>query len=418
MKKYLFIILACLMVTYTITYSAGFGIYEHGAKAMAQAGAFTARADNASAIFYNPAGLSNIEGTQIYIGTTLIAPSAELTDMYGETYEAKSQIFYPSNLYIAHRFTDNITAGFGVFNPFGLGMDWGEDYSGRFIVTNNEITSFDLSPCISYKINDNISIGVGLDYLLTTLTQESKIDLGSVNSYLEGMEIKGSLEGDNGSGSFGFHLGLQAKLTDALKLGIRYKSGFTVDFDGTVKFKGIPNTGIPELDQILAGLFAETNLTTSVKLPAIATLGVAYDITDKLQAEFDLTWEGWSVYDKYTLDYDNPLLPDREVIKNWDDTLSFRLGGQYMLNDNFALRAGYLFEQTAIPDETIEPGLPGADRHSIQLGLGYQNGPFTIDVAYMYIKFLDRDVTGNEYGYDVTYKSSGNLFGFNFSYTF
>lgn len=226
-------ILSCLVVALVFSnllFAGGFQINEHGARATGMAGAFATSYAPIS-IFYNPAGLTYLKGTNFSIGTTLIFPSARFRGPYqfNTTQETKmvKQVFYPSNLYLTHTFESGFAIGIGVFNPYGLGSKWPEDWLGRAITVESDLKTFYINPTIAYKFSDELSIGAGFDFVYSTVTLTRKI-----TSFTPEVDVK--LSGD-GTG-VGFNVGWLLKL-DPVSVGFSYRSQVKVNYSGTADFK-------------------------------------------------------------------------------------------------------------------------------------------------------------------------------------
>ena len=386
MKKGLFLIVSvCVFMMPGITMGSGFSIFEQGGAAMGMAGAFSAQADDPSAIFYNPAGITQLEGTQISIGVSLISPEATLRDPLDREWHSDDQLFTPPNLYITHNFNNRFNLGFGFGAPFGLGMKWDEsEFVYRYLIREVNIKSYYFNPVAAYQVNDIISVAAGLYYVLSDVDLSQSISLAAVSPSLPDGSM--TLDGDNGSGDYGFNLGVHAKY-DAFRFGFTYRSEVECAYEGVADFT-VMELGIPEVDAV----FADSNGSTTITMPSSASLGVAYDVNDKLTVEFDLNWAEWSSYKQLALDFENPYTPDVTQEKNWDDVFSYRFGAKYKVSDAMNLYGGYYFDESPIPDETLDPILPGADRHSLNIGVGYKIGDFQIDAYYMALFFMDRDV--------------------------
>ena len=157
--------------------------------------------------------------------------------------------------------------------------------------------------------------------------------------------------------------------------------------------------------------------STEITLPDTWSFGVAYKPTEKLTLEFDVDRFGWSSYDELDIDLTGSTLGDPAASpKDWEDCWAFRFGVQYSVTENLDLRAGYAYDNTPQPDDTVGPELPDADRHNYTIGVGYRIGQARFDLAYMFVDFKDRKIDNSiQTG---TYKSEAHLVGANLSYTF
>jgi len=390
MKKYIITIAIFSLIFFglsSLSHGAGFLIYEHGAAAMAMGGAFVALANNPSAVFHNPAGIAFLDGTQISLGTTLITSntSLELTNL-ATTVETVSQWFYPSTFYISHKINDRIAAGFGFFNPYGLGTKWDEDYPLKYIATRDDMKTFFFNPVVAIKLDENFSVAVGITYVYATLDFDrvNLVDLtgygGSI--YEAPIEVKGT------GSAFGLNAGALYR-GENFSLGFNWRGGFDLDLEGDL---ALDNSNIPAVFQ--PSVPTEADVATSMGIPHILGFGVAFNLTESLIFTADLHYVLWSSFKEFVIEVDNPdPVPDEteEFLEDWKDSYIIRAGLQYMVSENFALRAGFLYDKTPQPVETMDPLLPDANRWAITGGFGYKSGNFVIDVAYQYEPFADRE---------------------------
>jgi len=407
----------------SLSHGAGFLIYEHGAAAMAMGGAFVALANNPSAIFHNPAGIAFLEGSEISFGTTLITSSTslELTNL-GTTEETVSQWFYPSTFYISHKMNDRVAIGVGFFNPYGLGTKWPEDFALRFIATEDDMKTFFLNPVVAVKLDENFSVSVGVTYIYGTLELDrvNLIDLtaygGSI--YEAPIVVKGT--GD----AIGLNAGALYR-GENFSLGFNWRGGFDLNLEGDLT---LDNSNIPA--PFLAAVPTEADIAVTMSIPHILGFGVAFNLTESLIFTADLHYILWSSFEELALevDYPDPVPDDTETYEeNWKDSYVLRGGFQYTVNEKFALRAGFLYDKTPQPVETMDPLLPDADRWALTGGFGYKSGNFVIDIAYQYEPFLDRTVenrgvvlhpvTGTNLGLG-TYSTTAHLFGISIGFVF
>ena len=368
---------------------SGFLIYEHGAAAMAMGGAFVGLANNPTAIWHNPAGIAWLEGTQISGGATLIVPANSLVlpnwpVAAQQNIESASQVFYPPTFYLTHKFSDRIVAGFGFFTPYGLGLEWPEDYPLRFISTRDDMKTFFFNPTIAIKLSDNLSVAAGVSYVYSTIVFDLVQPIPVAIPPLE-VPVTFEATGDGWS----FNAGALYK-GEKFSLGFNWRSGFTIDYDGDLTL---------DLGSIVPGTVLPGTAVTEFSIPHILGIGAAFNLTDKLTLTADVHYILWSSYDEFVVEVDVPNIeayyppgiPDKEVEENWEDSFIYRVGMQYQVNDDFALRAGFLYDQTPQPVETMDPILPDSDRWALTAGFGYKVGKLVIDFAYQYEPFKDRE---------------------------
>lgn len=417
----------------SLTHGAGFLIYEHGAAAMAMGGAFVGLANNPTAVFHNPAGIAWLSGTQVSVGTTLILPVATLSldnwpDPTYQSIDQKSQVFYPSTLYISHNISDKITAGFGFFSPYGLGTEWPEpeNFPLRYIATKDDMKTFFFNPAIAVKLNENLSVAVGVSYVYSTLSFElTELLVFSLLPFVA-YDVPASLEA-NGSG-LGLNAGALYK-GENFSFGVNWRGGFKIDYeDGDLELdlRYVPGAPITSLSG---------TASTSLSYPHILGAGVAFNLTEKLMLTADIHYILWSSFDRFVVEVDvpgieaiyPPGIEDKEVEENWEDSFVFRGGIEYKVNGSIALRAGALYDQTPQPVESMDPILPDANRWALTGGIGYKAGNFVVDVAYQFELFADRTSPNREIpiyqqlGVNLgegTYSTTAHLFGVSIGFIF
>jgi long-chain fatty acid transport protein len=425
--------LSALIVAFSIfctisnTYGSGFAIYTQGASTLGQGAATIAHTDDPSAIFWNPALMNKLQGTQIQLGTTLIFPSRKFeSDITGETVKTEPDVFFPSTFFITHKFNDKISAGLGVFNPFGLATKWPDDWEGRYIATNSEMTTFNINPVVSYQIIPQLSFAAGLDFLLLDATLEKNINQTGILSYIMGVpfpapDIKQKFEGD-GTG-IGYNFGILLEPHRDISIGASYRSEIKVDIDGRATHD--------DVNPFLSAAFPNTNGDTDITLPQQIHVGVYYKGLDPLTFEVALRWEGWSSYDQLKISLDKPVFNSKTSVaeKDWEDTYSVSIGAKYQLNDSVALLAGYLYGGNPIPDKTFEPAIPDANTHLFTIGTTIKQKNFKVDLAYGYQKLQERN-KNNDVGVESSipgildarangkYKSYLHMVGISLTYTF
>lgn len=399
-------------------YGAGFGIFTQGATELGQANASVAHTSGPSAVYFNPALMSQLRGTQVEFGTTLVAPDREFSSAAtGLGAEVDNTIYFPSNLYLTHAINDKAAVGLAIFNPFGLGTEWSETWEGRYLATKSTITTFNINPAISYKLTPQLTLAAGLDLLLLDAELENKIDLtaatGGGFGPLPDANQKFAADGEG----LGYNLGLLIDLTPELTFGAAYRSEIDLTAEGDVQFT-VP-AAIPEpLFSGIGALLPNSSARSKLTLPQQLTAGLAWKQSEQLTVEAGVRWEGWSAFDALTVRF-----PDGSTAstpKDWRDTWAANLGVRYQLNPKVALLGGYLWGEDAIPAETFEPGVPDSTSHLFTLGSDMQWDRFKFAASYGYQQLEKRD-KNNNVGFGLangSYESSIHLLGLSLGYKF
>ena len=393
----------------------GFGVYEHDACTMGRAATGVARPCNASAVWYNPAGILTSGSTpwSVSFGGTNIAPSFAFRDsLTGVTTNSKSNNVLAPNFYITHQSHSNghdWALGLGVFAPYGLVSEWPNTFSGRFLGYRSELKSLYIQPTVAVRVNHWLQLGAGFDYIWTHVDLKQRVDLssqlaapgttfGQLGIPLGTDFADAQLTGD--ANSAGGHFGVIINPTSKLSLGARYLMRVHASVQGTANFTQIM-TGITlppgnpiapantPLDSVLApqfrgaGKLQAQHASTIIAQPDQLVLGAAYALTPELTALVDYQWTNWSQFDSLQITFLN--LPATTQYEDYNNTNGWRFGLQYEQN-GFALRGGYLHHDGAAPDQTVTPLLPEGARNEFTLGGGIKVGTHgRLDIAYQHI---------------------------------
>jgi len=358
-------------------YGSGFGIFTQGASALGQADAVVAHSSGPSTIYFNPALMNNLPGTQVEIGTTLLFPSRDFKSATtGSTASTEDNFYYPSSFFVSHTFNDKFSAGLGVFNPFGLGTEWNGSWEGRYLATKSTITTYDINPVVSYRITPDLSFAAGLDVIVLDATLERKILLNPNPLGLTLPDANQKFKGD-GTG-VGYNLGIAYKAGHGISLGVAYRSEVEIDVKGDVAF----DLPAPQL----AALLPNTGAKTTITLPRQLLAGVAYQPNDRLTVETGFRWEDWRSFKELKLELNQPVGGQSTITeaKNWHDTFAVNVGGKYRLNDTFTLLGGYLYGWNPVPDSTFEPAIPDANTHLFCIGSEAKFDKLTLAMSYAY----------------------------------
>jgi len=413
--------LAVLLVGAAIpAQAAGFGIFEQGAKGMGTAGAFTAQADDGSALFHNVAGIAFQKDSSWTVGTTLI--SLGNSDFKGvapfpgptATGEQKSQVLFPSHVYYIRPLSGDWTLGLGFNNPFGLVTEWDkpDTWPGRFLSTKADLTTYDLSANLGWQINPQFGVGFGVIGRFAEVTLERRAALPNPFILAPSEVAKVSLESDLDSG-LGWTVGILHKYNNSFSWGLSYRSKVEVDFGGDARFTQV-STGFPQFDGAVAAVLpfgSPTPIQTSVEFPDMASLGFSFALSPSSHLNVDVNWTGWSTFDEVVIDFtDRPDL-NQQLPENWEDVYNYRIGFAWNSSPGNEWRVGFVYDETPQPDETVSPLLPDANRQGYTLGWGHQGPRLSFDAALMYLVFDKRTTTTNVNNFNGTYETDAILLG-------
>ena len=359
--------------------AAGFYIQEQSVKGLgtAFAGSVTSL-DDASTIYFNPAGMTDLDGAQANAGVHLLLPSADLDDtgssfaVPGTALEDNGNPFDPSpvpNLFYATPVDlggQKFWAGVGVTAPFGLGNDYGNNSFTQFDSTESDLLTINIAPSLAYQISERISVGGGVDIQYADADLRSSVFVGA------GAIGESQLTGDDIS--VGYNLGVKVKATPKTEVGLHYRSAINHELEGEINISG---TGTPA--------DSSTNGGADLNLPDIATLGVAHNINNRTRVMGQATWFGWNNFQEIRA-VDNAGNEISNVVQGYQNTYALAIGGEYDLNPQLTLRAGYQFDETPTTDEFRTSRTPDGDRHWFSGGATYKlNHKIDLDFATTYI---------------------------------
>jgi long-chain fatty acid transport protein len=416
---------AVLLLAPGRTHAAGFAIFEQGARGMGFAGAYTAQAADGSAIFHNAAGIAFLKQRQLYVGGTLIRPTANFTGAEpfpGPNVTEKGDVglLVPPSAYYTHPFGENVAFGVGLHVPFGLETAWADpdNYSGRYISTRAALKGFSLNPTVAFKLEDRLAVGVGLDVRFSSLELDRRVPV--VNPFtqrvVDGAEVH--LTSDTNRG-YGFNVGVLAKPSETLSIGASYRHKVTVDYSGTASFEPL-TTGNADLDvRVRASLPAgAVPLATSIEFPAFASVGFAKAFGD-WTFEADVNWYQWKSFDELRLTFETEPRLNETIEEEYANAFQYRFGIERVLNDAWAVRGGYFFDESPSPPASMSPLLPDSNRNGFCLGGSWRSGSLRLDGAAWYVRASERSTDGsNRDRYDGTYKSHALTLGVSMGYSF
>ena len=396
-----------------ILLAGGFQLNEHGAKPLGLGGAFTAIANDASAVYWNVAGMTQLSGTNFLLGTTLIAPSSTFRGVYPDvtTNYLKSEVFFPSNFFLTHSFSKSFAAGIGFTTPYGLATEWDEGWVGRYLALRTELTTFWVPVTLAYSPVENLSIGAGFVYSFANVL----ITRNNSQTPFEG-DAYVKLDGSDSFG-YGYVFGLMYKPIPQFSFGASFRSEVEYEFEGTAT-----TTGAEQL--LEAGQLPNGDVSAKLTTPMNIVGGIAVQVIPELRLSADFQWIGWSSYDSLTVDFRDPNIPDLSSPRNYKDTYIIRFGAQYNISDELALLGGVYYDKMPVEPDYLNPSLPDTDRLGLSIGADAKlfEG-FGISGSYLFIRGKQLTVNNSKEIYtpgnspfNGTYNSSANLLSISLHY--
>lgn len=373
-------------------HSAGFALIEQNASGMGNAYAGAAAvAEDASTIFFNPAGMSFLEGAPFAVAGHVISLSAEFSGTVtdpaaipgattGNTGGDIGDASFVPNIYAAMPIGEQWDIGIGINAPFGLKTEYNDTWDGRFQGIKSEIVTVNVNPSVSYKISDTISIGGGLNY--------QRLDAELTNAVVLPGPAEGRTKLEADDDGWGWNIGAMFQLSPATRLGVAYRSEIDYELEGNVAttFGGAP---VPA---------ASGPARADATLPDLFSVSVAHAASDRLELLADITRTGWSSINQINVvDPATGTLRDVLVL-DFDDAFRYSIGGNYLLSDLWTLKAGLAFDESPVKNaESRTVRLPDNDRTWISLGFQRKVGQSgrrvgTLDFAYTHIFIKDASI--------------------------
>ncbi len=416
-----------LLAISTNLFTGGFALSKQGASGLGNAYAGAAAvSEDASTIWFNPAGISELKGRELSIAVHGIQSNTEWTDtgttlnpsfggspVSGPETESLDNTAAIPNFYYAASLNKRWSYALGISVPFGSTTEYNDDWRGRYTTIKSAITVLDINPAVSFRLSDTIRLGGGisLQYLDAELT--SAIDSGAVcfgifattapdicpgAGLLPGVQANDSLGEVNGdSTAVSFNVGALFLPRAGTKLGLAYRHSVDHELDGTGDF-----TINPALEPVLqgnpatAGFLADAGATAEVALPPTLMFSAAHEVNSKLTLLGDVTWTGWSSFRELRIVYDGDFPQETLTLQEWQDV--FRISGaiNYNTSRNLTLRAGVAFDEDPTPSPARRTARsPGNDRTWLALGATWRFGNrASLDLGYAHL-FLDETPIAN-----------------------
>lgn len=409
-------------------HASGFQLTEQNASGLGNAYAGSAAiAENASTVFFNPAGMTRLPGANVSAGAVLIDPSFRFSNsgstgpgglpLQSNTGGDAGPLSVLPNAYMSWQVNPNWFLGLGIGAPFGLSTEYSDNWIGRYQSTSFSIQTININPSVAYKVNDRLSLGAGVSWAHLSADYRRNVPAAALAPSIPLSKLVG-LPDMNGKvdlhdDAWGWNLGLLYQATTDTRIGLSYRSKMRFNASGTTTLGNLP-----------LGLPARTaDASTTVTLPDTAVLSVVHDLNSQWQLLGDVSWTGWSSIP--SLDIKNSgSLPDESLKLKFRDTWRIALGANYKYSPKWTFKAGVAYDQSPVHDAQYRPtSLPDGDRIWLSIGAQYHfNDHATVDVGYAHLFLSNPSINnatdptkGTVYG---SYKASIDMLGVQVSYRF
>lgn len=387
-----------IVFTYPIQVLAGGYIIPHQtARGVGLSNAMTAGVNDASAVYYNPAALGEVDGNNLLLGGTYINIVSSVENNGRKAVNKHDDNFVASLFANYHVPGTDFTVGIGTYSPFGLATTYDRDFT-RFAAQRTELKTIFVTPSLSWHPSKFFSVGAGLSFVHASglFSRALCLDALLLDSGCStvGGPFEGRLRVTDTDNAFTYNLGLLIKPTETVKIGLSYRARTDIRFESAnVK---------------LGGAFIPNSVKADVRpipLPPILNAGIFWQINPYWGAEFVYEYTRWSEFKNFsaTLSPATAFLPlgglpitSFNLPQDWKNTSTLRLGSFYKVDRNWELRGGIAVEETPIPSRTLNPAIPGADILTLNAGIGYKWAKFSFDLGYMAAFYKDRKVMNGE----------------------
>ncbi len=384
----LLIIMAVCLIPLS-SHASGLWLYEQAAPDMGLATAGRAAlAQDASTAAGNPAGMTLLERDQIEGGLLGIFVTAKFdsdSTTYGGGDGGDAGSFVPAGSFsYVHGISPDLKLGVTMTSNFGLGVDYGDNWAGRYYVQEGELVTIGLNPNIGYRVNDWLSVGAGVSIVYSELTQEV-----AVNDLLSSPD--GKLKIDSDDVGLGYNLGLLVEATKSTRLGLTYRSEIDIEFDDAVRSENLS----PALGLILDGVLGSNRkIDMQLTIPQAVMFSVYQQLNNQWAIMGNLGWQEQSAFGKTGISLasasgSNSLTGDR----NFNDTWHYALGAQYRFAPEWLLSMGVAYDESPVDDKDRTPDMPLDRQIRYASGIQYDlNEDVTIGTAYTFLDTGDAKI--------------------------
>lgn len=377
--------------------ASGFQLMEQNASGLGNAYAGqAASAQDASTIFFNPAGMTKLPGRNAVGAVNAIKPTVEFTNtgstlaplqpsLGGNGGDAGDWAFVP-NAYFSWQLTPQLFVGIGATAPYGLKTEYDPQWVGRFHAVESELKTVNVNPSIAMKISDTLSVGVGVNYQRADATLSNAVNYSAAAFGAGGAPLLAAIGGPGTQGiatvkghdeTWGFNAGILFDLDRNTRIGASYRSAMAYTIEGDVTFANRP--------ALLAGGLPDGAVSADVKLPAIASISLFHRLNNEWDLLADVSYTRWSSLQTLNVRRANGALLSTTPL-NWDDSWRVGLGANYHFDYSWTLRVGVAYDQSGVPDADRTPRIPDNDRTWLALGAQYRvSKQFAVDVGYAHI---------------------------------
>lgn len=369
-------------------FAGGYAIPPQTAKAESMGGAAVAGVEDPSAVYVNPAAITQVDGNQILGGLTYVNTISSIKNGGAKSRNIHDDDFLPNLFANYHIPGTQFSIGIGSYAPFGLATSYEPDAFTRYAALRSELRTLFITPTVAWEPLPYFSIGGGVSFVHASGTLSRAIFFGPFGD--------GKLRITDTDNAYGYKIGFLVKPNDSIRFGLTYTSHVDLNFKSAdVKFADAPGAGGASTTTKASGIH--------LPIPPVINVGVHWEIDPKWAIELQYDYTRWSKFEHLKASFSSPLpglggavpITGFLIPQNWKNTSSLRFGTAYKVTNDFELRAGLGLDETPIPSSTLGPAIPGADYLTLTVGAGYSWERLKIDMGYMAVFYKTRTVNNN-----------------------
>lgn len=360
--------------------ASGFQLREQSAEGLGSSFAgMTAKAQDASVVWYNPAAMTILHGNQITASATGIIARSNFSGSAGPTTggsggDAIVDAVVGAN-FAVWDFSKDLKFGIGITSPFGLRTNYDSDWVGRHHAIYSSLLTINVNPSVAYRLSERFSVGAGVQIVYAKADMSSGIPLPPAGA-------PGPVVSFGGDGyGVGFNLGALYEFSPTSRVGLSFRSQVAE------KLKGSAETNSALYAGARWGGAMSRNITAGVNLPAMVSLGVYHELTPRWAVMADLDWTGWSTFQNLTVRFDDALGGNLQAVtENWRDTVFVALGAAYKLDGGHKLSFGVAYDQSPVRDQYRTARIPDSERYWTSVGYSHVfNDKLTMNFGYAHL---------------------------------
>jgi long-chain fatty acid transport protein len=358
-----------LAIVGSSAHAVGFRLPNQDPEAIARGNAFVATADNPSAIYYNPAGITQLEGNNVRAGMYFVSGGITYSSPRGNAKVDGDFQPVPELYYVFKPKDSQFSFGLGVYSPYGLSVDWGKNAPFNLLAENGKVLYACFNPVVAWQLHPTLSIAVGptINYSQADFESATPPPL-----------VGGSFRFKGDGMGYGFNAGIRWQPAEQLAFGVNYRYETEIEYEG---------------NSVFAPYLPPTSTHGPLLYPQFVVAGVSYRPTRNWNLEVNVDWTDWSKVDQIV--FNGTALGNIPLPLNLQSSLMYEFGVTRQLGNGYFGSVGYFYSENSSPDTYFNPILPDADLHLGSVGVGHRGKRWDWAAAYHFGYNGGRVVSGS-----------------------